>query len=161
MGFVFVALSLPYFVGALLFPKMCKKVSAKIQFLISFGLSALAMAFMGPIEPLGIDHHLWMVITGLTLLGLQESLVFIPCLPEAITSYQTYHQIIEGEHPAQDNRLNDIISSFYLFTSNLSALVGPIIGGILYDYFEYQITMNIILWFNVTIGILFSIFNRE
>lgn len=42
-----------------------------------------------------------------------------------------------------DNKLSDCISSLYSQLYNLAALLGPVIGGFMYDIFGYEHTMDV------------------
>lgn len=93
------------------------------------------------------------------MLGFFQALCFIPSLPEAIESYQQHFKIIEGVNPALDNKLNDVLSSQYGLFYNLSSLIGPILGGILYDVVGYRSTMDINMFFELIIMVIFIKYN--
>lgn len=63
---------------------------------------------------------------------------------------------MEGVNPALDNKLNDVVSSLYGLFYNLSSLVGPILGGAMYDLVGYRATMDINMFFElIAVGIFF------
>jgi predicted MFS family arabinose efflux permease len=51
--------------------------------------------------------------------------------------------------------MNDQISGLYQLLYSLSSLLGPIIGGALYDEFQYQSTMDISMVAIASIALLF------
>jgi len=82
------ALSAPYFFGAIIVPLVFGCLPAKVQFIMCFILSSIAFAMMGPSDILDFPDVLWLVLCGMTLLGFAQSLVFIPCMPEAVETFQ-------------------------------------------------------------------------
>ena len=93
------------------------------------------------------------------MLGFFQALCFIPSLPEAIEVYQHQFKIIEGVNPALDNKLNDVVSSLYGLFYNLSSLIGPILGGALYDIFGYRSTFDIVMFLELIAFGIFAYFN--
>jgi MFS family permease len=61
--------------------------------------------------------------------------------------------------PALDGKLNDIMSSGYGFFYNLASMIGPISGGLLFDAFGYRGVLDINMFFEFSVMILFAIFN--
>ena len=68
-------------------------------------------------------------------------MTFIPCLPEAIDQTILRFKIIEGQNPELDNAIHDTLSSMFNFLMNMT-LFPPILGGIIYDQFDYHIAMD-------------------
>ena len=130
MGYYFAIMSVAYLSSAILVPILFSKLPRKLQFVICFVTSTIAMALMGPSHILGIDPgHFFMVLTGWFILTFMQALCFIPSLPEAIETYQVKYRIVPDVDQALDGKLNDIMSSGYGFFYNLSSMLGPIIGG--------------------------------
>lgn len=67
--------------------------------------------------------------------------------------------IVEGHDPKIDERLSDCLSSFYSLTYNLSAFVGPIIGGILYEHMGYREATDINMSGNFIFFLILLMFN--
>ena len=160
MGYVFMALSGPYFFSAILIPAIFGKTPPKVQFVICFFLSSIGMALMGPSKLFGLPQDkLYIVLIGMIILGGSQALVFIPSIPEAIEAIQMKYKIIEGYNPKFDNQLNDIVAGVTNQLCSLFALIGPIIGGIMNDNLGYQKTMNINMYTLFGLSIFFAIFN--
>jgi MFS family permease len=156
MGYYFSILSFSYLSSAILIPIFFKKVPRKAQFVICFCLTSVSMAFMGPSKLLGFPKSLTFILIGLPMLGFFQALCFIPSLPEAIEVYQNEFKIVEGVSPALDNKLNDVVSSAYGLFYNLSSLVGPILGGAMFDIFGYRTTLDINMFLElIAVGIFF------
>lgn len=93
------------------------------------------------------------------MLGFFQALCFIPSLPEAIETYQNEFKIVEGVSPALDNKLNDVVSSLYGLFYNLSSLVGPILGGAMFDIVGYRTTLDINMFLELIAAGIFFYFN--
>ena len=118
------------------------------------------MACFGPSHLLDIDpNHFIVVLVGWFVLTFMQALCFISSLPEALESYQVKYRIIPGVDPALDGKLSDIMSSGYGFFYNLSSMIGPIIGGALFDKWGFVTTMDINMCASFVITIIFIIFN--
>jgi len=85
--------------------------------------------------------------------------VFIPALPEAIENFQNKYKIIEGYDSDFDNKLSDVISSLYSTFYNMTALIGPIIGAVLYQLLGYARALDINMFTMWAFAVLFMLFN--
>jgi len=85
--------------------------------------------------------------------------VFIPCLPEAIEAFQYQYKIVEGFNPEFDSKLSDCTSSLYSQFYNAAALLGPVIGGVMYDVFNFEHTMDCNMIFELFLAVLFIYYN--
>ena len=70
-------------------------------------------------------------------------MTFIPALPEAIDLTLIRFKIIEELDPELDEIMLDNLSAVYGMFMSLSNLLSPIIGGIIYDAIDYQLTMDV------------------
>ena len=165
MGFYFAFLSIPYFFSALLVSIFFENVPRKLQFILCFLLSTIAIMLMGPSEILGFPNHRIFILIGLLIMGLVQALVFVPTLPEAVVVLQQKYKIVESSNVELDNKLNDVLGSILSFVYNLSGLVGPIIGGYMYDTLSkndniaYRKTMDINMFFELGMAVIFMLFN--
>ena len=69
MGYYFSILSFSYLCSAIIIPIAFKKVPRKVQFIICFALTSVAMALMGPSKLLGFPKSLTCILMGLPMLG--------------------------------------------------------------------------------------------
>jgi MFS family permease len=132
IGYCFLLASFPYFVATIVCPLIFKNIPRKLQFIICFVVSGVSFMFMGPSTLVGLPDKVWIVLLGLSIIGFIQALVFIPCLPEAIETFQCKFKIVEGFDTEFDNKLSDCTASLYSLFYNFAALVGPVIGGGLY-----------------------------
>lgn len=159
IGYCFLLASFPYFIATLVCPIVCKNTPRKLQFVICFIISALGFMFMGPSRLVGFPDKPFLLLIGLVIIGFIQALVFIPCLPEAIETFQMKYLIVEGFDTEFDNKLSDCMASLYSQFYNFAALVGPVIGGGLDQLFKYEPTMNVNMICSLFIALFFGIFN--
>lgn len=95
--------------------------------------AVIAFGLMGPTELLHLPDKLALIVTGIVIIGLSQSLLFVNSVPEIMDSFQLEYKIIVGYDKSFDNKLNDHIAGYSNVVYSLAALVFPIIGGILYD----------------------------
>ena len=139
---------------------MFAKVPRKLQFVICFVVSTIAMACMGPSRLFGFSDSLFaLVLVGWFVLTFMQAACFIPSLPEAVETYQVKHRIIPGVDAALDGRINDIMSSGYGFFYNLSSMLGPIIGGGLFSAYGFVSTLDANMVASGVVAIIFIVFN--
>ena len=69
------------------------------------------------------------------------------------------YKIIEGLNPKLDNKLNDIISGVAQQFCSLSALIGPIVGGLMHDQLGYEKTMDVNMVLLLGLCLFYCIFN--
>ena len=166
MGYYFAILSFPSVITAIIFPIIFAKVPRKLQFILSFTLSTIALVLMGPSLFFGLPNEMNIIIIGLVLMGMSINLTMIPNLPEAMDFINYKYKIIEGYNPEIDNKLSDVFSSLFSLINYLFALIAPIIGAFLYDNVpanseteQYRKTMDINMWFMMGCAIFYLLFN--
>mmetsp|Transcript_31724 Transcript_31724/g.48629 ORF Transcript_31724/g.48629 Transcript_31724/m.48629 type:complete len:102 (-) Transcript_31724:628-933(-) len=91
------------------------------------------LMLMGPSQLLQFPDSYWLIVAGFPLLGIFQTFVFIPIIPEMIERLQVSLEITEGEEEAVDNRLNDKINDAYGLIYALSNFVSPYVGSLLYS----------------------------
>lgn len=113
IGVCFMLASFPYLLSAIITPYWFKNTPRKLQFVICFFFSAIGFILMGPSSLFGLPNHLYFLLIGMFILGFVQPIVFIPCLPEAIETFQYKYRIVEGFDQEFDHKLGDTISSMY------------------------------------------------
>ena len=92
---------------------------------------------MGPSKILGLPDSIYLIIFGMSLQAFFAPICFIQCLPEAMETVQAKYKIVDNFCPEVDGFLSDTLSSMYTLFYSLASLLGPIIGGALYDWKHY------------------------
>ncbi len=88
--------------------------------------------FLGPSLYLGLPQEIWVMATGLAILGISGPLIYIPILPELITIMNE-----KNRHLKEDPKLMDMCSGIYNTAINFGFWLTPIISGTLADLFGY------------------------
>ena len=173
MGYYYALLSFPYFFSALIIPVIFKNTPRRLQFVICYFLSAIAMMLNGPSRVFGLPNEKYLIMIGLPILGFVQALLFIPSMPEAIECIQHKYKIVESTNMELDNKLNDVMGSMVSFTINLCGLFAPIIGGYMYEYIggtnkdgeqldenlSYRMTWDYNMFFEVFIMVVYIVFS--
>lgn len=165
MGFYFFIVSAPYTITSVLFPKLFKNTPRKLWFIICFFSSAFGFMLMGPSLLFGLPDNKLLLMIGLFIVGAMQSLVFIPSFPEAIDSHAQHYKIVSKYDLELDNKMNDTLGSLFALAYNFSGLISPILGGFIYVHFAegdteaYRKTMDSVMIFNFTMGMIYLIFN--
>ncbi len=139
-----------FFVSLSLFGKLVNKIGSKIS--ISFGLflSFIFVNFLGPISI--FPKKLYIIVIGLIMLGPAETFVILPSIEDYMYTLMTDLQF-------NKEYSNDLSCTIFNFVSNLGDTIGPLLGGILSDFYGFVHTC-----FIISIGLficffIFSIFN--
>lgn len=141
----YMAWSISYFAGSLFAAKLPKSVNAKVT--ISFGLLLFILGYcsLGPLPPL--PYELTWVVVGIFLTGASIAVVYIPCIPSMM---RTANEELGYEN---DDKLADSLSSALQFASALGEIVGPLLGGYLYEEFGGKVSFG----FLAVVGSVFMI----
>ena len=76
-----------YGVGSPITGALCQKWDRRFVIMIHLGLSVIACFLCGPSKLLGFSEEIWIIFTGLSILGLNIA-VFVPAVPEMIYAMQ-------------------------------------------------------------------------
>lgn len=92
---------------------------------------------MGPSAIFNLPDNIYLIVLGMSLQSFFSPICFIQCLPEAMEAVQVKYNIVDNFNPEIDGFLSDTLSSMYTLFYSLASLLGPIIGGALYDWKHY------------------------
>ena len=139
-----------FFVSLSLFGNLINKIGSKIS--ISFGLF-IGFIFVNLLGPISIfPKKLLIIIIGLIMLGPSEAFIILP-------SIEDYMNTLMTDLKFNKDYSNDLSCTIFNFVSNLGDTIGPLLGGILSDFYGFPHTC-----FIVSIGLficffIFSLFN--
>lgn len=117
------------------------------------------MLLMGPSKYLNIPDNLWIVVAGFPVMGIFQTFVFIPIIPEMLEALQHDLKIVEGQNERIDNAINDKVNDAYGFIFAFTNFVAPLTGAALHKSLEERNTFDVIALANFGFGIIFFIFN--
>ena len=118
---------------------LTKYFSKESLTLFALCTSGIAILIQGPSRLLGFNEYLPATVIGFIFLGAMEAFIFVPLMPliiEAVLDKQTID-------PAYEEALNDKASSIFQGAQAVGCILGPILGGLLNDHFEFQGTCDI------------------
>lgn len=132
-----------------LFTILVEKKNHFVTMLIGILLNAIFCLFIGPVYP--IPHHLSCGIIGLAMIGATSSLMTIPQFVPMLDA-------LKNEYNIENERANDYGSVIYNLVSKVGDGVGPILGGILDNYLNFDITCIIMCGLNVLTAGVFVVY---
>lgn len=133
VGFVLGGQSFIYLVTCLLYPYTCETIPRKLMFVVSILGMTVCMLMMGPSSTVGlpVDNY-YFIIIAFPIIGLFQTFVFIPVIPEMIEQLQHDLEISEGQDPTLDGLVNDKVNDAYGFFYASSMFVAPLLGSEVY-----------------------------
>jgi MFS family permease len=108
--------------GSIFTSMLVKYMPRRVLLFISFFVLALGLFFTGPSYIIfGKDDasYVWMLFPGLALCGIAIALLFIPLLPEILSTVENEEKIFG------DTALNDKGSAIYNVFYALGSILGP------------------------------------
>lgn len=128
-----------------LFTIIVEKRNHFVTMLIGILLNAIFCLFIGPVYP--IPHHLLFGIIGLAMTGATSSLMTIPQVVPIL-------EALKNDYSIENDKANDFGSVLYNLVSKVGDGVGPILGGLLDNYLNFDITCIIMGGLNLlTVGV--------
>ncbi len=112
-----------YAVGSPLVGMLCAKVQRKYITLMAFFLCGISLFVFGPSPTFGIEPTLAWTLVGIGMLGFSVAFLFVPLLPEIISS------VAEKEGLENSPFLADKASGIYNGAYGVGNCLAPIIGG--------------------------------
>ena len=107
---------------------LAKKMPIRYITQISFFVGTIGLLFLGPSHLLGFPKgNIPMTLIGLACLGFTTATVFVPLLAEIIDAVE------ESEGIIGSTQINDKASALFNTAGASGTIIGPILGGALYD----------------------------
>jgi len=153
IGYVFAIPCLCYALTASYVGYFCKTMKRHNVTLCAFLFNTLALCVLGPSKMLHLPNNVYVLLCGLSLLGVAHAFIIVPLVPEII------HAIIdkEGLPDPPPQILNDKVSGIFGFFYAAGCIVGPILGGALTDVYSFRITCDIMAIGSITFAFVFFI----
>jgi MFS family permease len=112
-----------YAVGSPLVGVLCGKIQRKYITLMAFFLCGISLFIFGPSPSFGFKPSLAFTLVGIGMLGFSVAFLFVPLLPEIISS------VAEKEGLENSPFLADKASGIYNGAYGIGNCLAPIIGG--------------------------------
>ena len=120
---------------------------------------SIGYMLLGPSNIFNIPDYIGLIIFGMILIGFFVSIGFIQPLPDIMIETQIKFKIIGGSNPELDGILCDTLSAIYDLFIQLGSLLGPLVGGIIYQYKGYKFTMDLWMIILFVLAVIYSVFN--
>jgi MFS family permease len=105
----------------------------------SFLIATCAIFMMGPSKLLHFPYENKVLsIVGFEMLGITTATVFVPLLAEIIDAIE------EKEGVKDCSQINDKASASFNIAGSIGTIVGPILGGALFDEYGFETTCDIL-----------------
>ena len=108
------------------------------------------MLMIGPSRILHFPDSLALMAIGLCIGGIMFAHQFIPCLPEMVDSAQI-------RFPGKERQVNAMSAGVYNSVLGCGYLVGPIYGGMCYQYLGFRTTMDLTAGLDLLFAIMYFI----
>lgn len=119
-------------VSALIVVRVMEKVDNHILLCVGKFFMGIGFLLIGPSYYWGIQENIWVMLTGISILGFSASFAIIPLMP-----------IIMAEIKLKFNKNKssyiDTASSLYNSAFGLGSILGPMVGAHLSSYFGFRI----------------------
>jgi predicted MFS family arabinose efflux permease len=102
---------------------LCQKIKRRYVTLGAFIFCGFSMFLLGPSELLDLPPKLGLTLAGVGAVGCSVAFLFVPLLPEIITS------VAEKEGIEESPFLSDKASGIYNSAYGIGNCLAPIIGG--------------------------------
>ena len=134
-------------VSALIVVKYMERINNHILLWIGKFFMGIGFLLIGPSYYWGIQENIWVMLTGISILGFSASFSIIPLMPLIMTEIKT-------KFPKSSQGYVDTASSLYNSAFGLGSILGPMVGAHLSSYFGFRICTDILSHFA---GILFLV----
>jgi MFS family permease len=107
----------------------------------------IGFLLIGPSYYWGIQENIWVMLSGISILGFSASFSIIPLMPLIMTE-------IKSKFVKNTSTYIDSASSLYNSAFGLGSILGPLVGAHLSSYFGFRICTDILSHFS---GLLFLV----
>jgi MFS family permease len=159
IGFVISLPSIVCLASYWLFPILFEESPRKLMFFLSHFGFFVTFLLMGPSQVFHFPLNKWFVIASMPLIGLFQTFVYLPLMPEIIERVQVEYSISPGRDEYLDSQLNDKVNDIYNFFFSIGCFTGPIIGGRMESIMKPRLTCDTVAFINLTWALVFLIFN--
>jgi len=107
----------------------------------------IAFLLIGPSYYWGFQENIWVMLSGISLLGFSASFAIIPLMPIIMAE-------IKEKFTKNTANYIDTASSLYNSAFGLGSIIGPMLGAHLNAYFGFRICADILSHFSVILFII-------
>lgn len=130
----------------------------RVFVVVGLFLGSLSLLFVGPSTFLHLPSRLWIVCIGLILFGIADGAIIVSTLSDM------FRTAVMNDLP-EDLRTHGVVAGIFNSAYSLGTVFGPwLSGGIMYQYYGFQMTshiMSLLLLATALIVSLTSVIERE
>ena len=134
-------------VSGVIVVRMMGKVDNDVLLCVGKLFMGLGFLLIGPSWIWNIQENIWVMLTGISILGFSASFAILPLMPMIMD------EIKAKFHEKQQNYI-DTASSLYNSAFGIGSILGPMLGAHLNSYFGFRICTDILSHFS---GLVFLI----
>lgn len=105
VGYVYGSQCLFYLFGCILLPYTCEHLARKVMFVMAIFFFGCDMFLLGPSQIFNLPYEWYYVVAAFPILGIFQTFVYIPIIPEMLERLTVDLEIAEGEDAEVDNAL--------------------------------------------------------
>lgn len=132
VGYAFALLGGMFGLGSYFGGQLCHVLNRKYVMQIGLTLTGLSILMIGPSEFLGLQPSVTQILIGMAGVGFSTAVVWTVIHPE-ITEGVESDQSSKDKNFVSTDMIADKVSAIYNMTFAMGSILGPIIGGGLYD----------------------------
>lgn len=129
-------------ISAVIVVKIMEKIDSQILLVIGKLLMGIAFLLIGPSYYWGFQENIWVMLSGISLLGFSASFSIIPLMPIIMAE-------IKIKFLKNTSNYIDTASSLYNSAFGVGSILGPLVGAHLNSYFGFRICTDILSNFSV------------
>lgn len=129
-------------VSALIVVRVMEQIDNHILLCVGKFFMGLGFLLIGPSYYWGIQENIWVMLTGISILGFAASFSIIPLMPLIMTEIKT-------KFPKNTSSYIDSASSLYNSAFGIGSILGPLVGAHLSTYFGFRICTDILSHFSI------------
>lgn len=131
-------------ISGIIVVKVMEKMDNNILLCIGKLLMSIGFLLIGPSYFWGFRENIWVMLTGISILGFSASFSIIPLMPIIMT------EIKANFHDRQQVYI-DTASSLYNSAFGIGSIIGPMLGAHLNSYFGFRVCTDILSHFSVVL----------
>lgn len=128
-------------ISALIVVRVMERVDNHILLWIGKFFMGIGFLLIGPSYYWGIQENIWVMLTGISILGFSASFAIIPLMPLIMSE-------IKSKHVKETSSYIDTASSLYNSAFGLGSILGPLVGAHLSSYFGFRVWTDILSHFS-------------
>ena len=151
VGVVFSVGTISYSICMIVLGNFSKNMKRNFSMVIGAIFIVISFILIGPQSMIGLPKNIWIVCTGMVILGLGATLTILPIIPEFIS-------LCEEVYADEKIGVGDLSSGMFDSSILVGSLIGPIISGYLTAATGFEDSSSILALILIVYTILYCLF---